>query len=88
MTVVSHEGSLLMAHHLYVDVVHPAGVQTVQLNASKHAARRKQDEFSSGSLAWLVLLYLFLLKASATDPFSSTVTFPQAVSANWRRIIR
>lgn len=86
-TVVSREGSLLIAHHLYVDIIHPGGVQTVQLNAPKHAARPKHDEFSSSSLASLVLFYLSLLKASATDPFSSTVMFPQAISANWRRII-
>lgn len=38
---ISHKWSFQVGHDLYVDILHPAGVQAVQFNSSKHAVRGK-----------------------------------------------
>lgn len=42
----SRERSLQVGHHLYVDVIHSAGVQTVQFDTSKHAVKKQMYDSS------------------------------------------
>lgn len=82
--------SLQIRHHLNVDIIDFLWIEAVQFDASKHAVTWQKTILihSTQTLKLHICsarcFYLFLLKALTMEPFSTTVMFPHAISANWQ----